>query len=190
MPRPCMREVDETTHIVRFPRALVEEKDLRISDQTFFFDAMRDQGLIVGRLDSRSTGPMAANRTRHWEFDPGIEAVSAPYTMASLAYMRDVLGLDLETRYEVLNMEAHKSWKWTREGAAWESMGFPTTSPDLSRALRRMTSPRLNNCRTSLRSGRPTRGTTFLLTVGIWTKCWQCAGSFRSWPKKRALNRK
>jgi carboxypeptidase C (cathepsin A) len=128
------RRIAELTGL---PRALVEEKDLRISDQTFFFDAMRDQGLIVGRLDSRSTGPMAANRTRHWEFDPGIEAVSAPYTMASLAYMRDVLGLDLETRYEVLNMEAHKSWKWTREDAAWESMGFPTTSPDLSRALRR-----------------------------------------------------
>ena len=51
--------------------ALVEEKNLRISDQTFFFDLLRDQGLIVGRLDARVTGSMAASRTRNWEFDPG-----------------------------------------------------------------------------------------------------------------------
>ncbi|MGD8341493.1 MAG: peptidase S10 [Gammaproteobacteria bacterium] len=131
------RVAKRLAELTGLPRALVDDNDLRISDQTFFFEAMRDQGLIVGRLDSRSTGPMAATRTRKWEFDPGIEAVSAPYTMASLAYMRDVLGLDLETRYEVLNMEAHKSWKWSREGDSWESMGFPTTSPELARALRR-----------------------------------------------------
>jgi carboxypeptidase C (cathepsin A) len=124
--------------VTGLPRALVEEKNLRISEQTFFFEALRDRGLIVGRLDSRSTGPMAASRTREWEFDPGIEAVSAPYTMAALAYFRDTLGLDLETRYEVLNLEVNRTWNWTRETArGGERMGFPSTSPDLARALRR-----------------------------------------------------
>lgn len=119
------------------PRALVNEKNLRISDNTFFFEALRDRGLIVGRLDSRSTGPMAASRTRESEFDPGIEAVSAPYTMASLAYLRDVLGLDLETRYEVLNLEVNRTWNWNRHGNDSEPMGFTSTSPDLARVLRR-----------------------------------------------------
>jgi carboxypeptidase C (cathepsin A) len=119
------------------PRALVEEQNLRISDRVFFFDALRDRGLIVGRLDSRSTGPMAAARTRDWEFDPGIEAVSAPYTMASLAYFRDVLGLDLEHRYEVLNLEVNHTWNWKRESSEWGRMGFTSTSPDLARVLRR-----------------------------------------------------
>ncbi len=119
------------------PRALIEEKDLRVSEQTFFFEALRDRGLIVGRLDSRSTGPMAASRSREWEFDPGIEAVSAPYTMAALAYFRDTLGIDLEARYEVLNLEVNRTWNWTREGGRSERMGFTSTSPDLARALRR-----------------------------------------------------
>jgi carboxypeptidase C (cathepsin A) len=117
------------------PRAVVDEKNLRINDQTFLFEALRDRGLICGRLDSRSTGPMAASRTREWEFDPGIEAVSAPYTMAALAYFREALGLDLESRYEVLNFEVNRNWTWTREGPG--RMGFTSTSPDLARALRR-----------------------------------------------------
>jgi hypothetical protein len=31
---------------------------------------------------------MAASRTREWEFDPGIEAIASPYTMAAMAYLR------------------------------------------------------------------------------------------------------
>ncbi len=126
------------SELTGLPRALVEEKNLRISDQTFFFDALRERGLIVGRLESRATGPMAASRTREWEFDPGIEAISAPYTMAAMAYFREQLGLDLEARYEVLNLEVNRGWTWSRsEAKGFDRMGFASTSPDLARALRR-----------------------------------------------------
>ncbi len=53
-------------------------------------------GLIVGRLEARVTGPMAASRTRDWEFDPGIEAIVAPYTMAAHAYMSEHLNVDTD----------------------------------------------------------------------------------------------
>ena len=115
--------------------ALVEEKNLRISDETFFFELLRDRGLIVGRLESRVTGPMAASRTREWEFDPGIEALAAPFTMAANAYMSETLGIDTAARYDVLNMDVNKSWNWNRGEA--KGNGFACTSPDLSRALRR-----------------------------------------------------
>ncbi|MCW5633899.1 MAG: peptidase S10 [Rubrivivax sp.] len=129
------RRLSEVTGL---PRALVEEKNLRISDQTFFFEALRDRGLIVGRLEARATGPMAASRTRDWEFDPGIEAIAAPYTMAAMAYFREQLGLDIEARYQVLNVEVNRGWGWSREGnPGFGRMGFASTSPDLARALRR-----------------------------------------------------
>lgn len=116
------------------PAALVHEKNLRISDATYFFEALRAQGRIVGRLEARSTGPMAASRTREWEFDPGMEAITGPYTMAALAYYRE-LGLDLEARYEVLSRDTNRHWNWGRgEGSR---MGFTSTTPDLARALRR-----------------------------------------------------
>ena len=116
-------------------RELVEEKNLRISDQTFFFDALRSRGRIVGRLEARATGPMAASRSREWEFDPGIEAIAAPYTMAAMSYFSEQLGLAFEQRYEVLARDVNKGWNWNRGDSS--RMGFTSTSPDLARALRR-----------------------------------------------------
>jgi carboxypeptidase C (cathepsin A) len=129
------RRLSELTGL---PRALVEEKNLRVSDQHFFFEALRHRGLQVGRLDARATGPLAASRERDWEFDPGIEAIAAPYTMAAMAYFREQLGIDIELRYQVLNLDVNKSWDWTRSAAqGFRRMGFASTSPDLARALRR-----------------------------------------------------
>jgi carboxypeptidase C (cathepsin A) len=130
--RRVAKRISELTGL---PVALVEEKNLRISDETFFFELLRSEGRIVGRLEARVTGPMAASRTRDWEFDPGIEALAAPYTMAAHAYMSETLGIDTTLRYEILNMEVNKGWNWNRGEA--KGNGFACTSPDLSRALRR-----------------------------------------------------
>ncbi|MGA2550680.1 MAG: peptidase S10 [Burkholderiaceae bacterium] len=115
--------------------SLVEEKNLRISDETFFFELLRDRGLIVGRLEARVTGPMALSRTRAWEFDPGIEALLSPYTMAANAYMSEGLGIDAADTYEIFSADAHKQWNWNR--GEEQGNAFASTSPDLSRALRR-----------------------------------------------------
>jgi carboxypeptidase C (cathepsin A) len=145
------RRISELTGL---SRALVEEKNLRISDQTYFFEALRSQGRIVGRLEARATGPMAASRTREWEFDPGIEAIAAPYTMAAMAYFSEQLGLDMPQRYEVLSYEVNRGWNWNRGDSS--RMGFCSTSPDLALALRR--NP---NLRVLAASGRYDLGTPY-----------------------------
>ena len=140
------------------PLALVEEKNLRIDDQCFFYEALRDQGQIVGRLEARVTGPMPASRTREWEFDPGIEALSAPYTTAALAYFAS-LGVPVEERYQVLNMDVLRSWNWQRgdpKDLKARRFGFACTSTDLGRALRR--NPHL---RVFVASGRYDLGTPY-----------------------------
>jgi len=134
-PRRRARIARRVAELTGLPAALVEEKDLRIADHDFFFEAMRPHGRIVGRLDARVTGPMAASRTRDWEFDPGIESIAAPYTMAAMAYFGEQLGVTSETRYEVLNGEVNRKWNWNRGEA--QGNGFASTSADLARALRR-----------------------------------------------------
>ncbi len=151
------RIVSRVAQLTGLAPALVDEKNLRISDHTFFFELLRDRGLIVGRLDARVTGPMAASRTRDWEFDPGIEAIVAPYTMAAHAYMSESLGVDTQARYEVLSEDAHKQWNWNRGEDKGNS--FACTSPDLSRALRR--NPHL---RVLVASGRYDLGTPYSAT--------------------------
>jgi carboxypeptidase C (cathepsin A) len=135
------------------PRALIEEKNLRIGDEAFFFELLRDAGRSVGRLESRVTGPMAASRTRTWECDPGFEELKAPYSMASMAYFAQ-LGFADEARYEVLSFDVHKAWNWNRGEAKGNS--FASTSAELSRALRR--NPHL---RVLVASGRYDLGTPY-----------------------------
>ena len=142
------------SELTGLPQALVEEKNLRINDQTFFFELLRDAGRMVGRLDARATGPMAASRTRDWEFDPGIDAIAAPYGMAALAYFGEQLGLADEQRYELLAMDVNKGWNWNRGEA--KGNGFASTSDDLARALRR--NPHL---RVLVASGRYDLGTPY-----------------------------
>jgi carboxypeptidase C (cathepsin A) len=126
------RRISELTGL---PQALIEEKNLRVGDHTYFYEALRSQGRIVGRLDARASGPMAASRTRAWEFDPGMEAIVPPYTMAAMAYFGEQLGMSTELRYEVLSHDAHIGWNWNRGEDKGNS--YATTSPDLARALRR-----------------------------------------------------
>ncbi len=130
--RRIVKRISELTGLAP---ALVDDKNLRISDQSFFVELLRDRGRIVGRLEARVTGPMAASRSHTWEFDPGVEAIVAPYTMAAHAYMSESLGVDTQARYEVLSTDVHKAWNWDRGEEKGNS--FACTSPDLSRALRR-----------------------------------------------------
>ncbi len=139
------------------PQSLVEEKNLRIRDQTFFMEALRPQGRIVGRLEARATAPMGASRGHEMDFDPGIEAFEAPYTMAAMAYFGEQLGIGVDTRYEVISFDAHKAWNWNR--GEDKGNGFATTSADLARALRRNA-----HLRVFVASGRYDLGTPYSAT--------------------------
>ena len=131
------RTAKRLADITGLPRTLIEEKNLRITDGDYFVEALRSQGRIVGRLDARVTGPMGARRGHTMEFDPGIESIEGPYTMAAMDYFARVLGVTLPERYEVLGVDTHKAWNWQRKGEGWGTMGYACTSPDLARALRR-----------------------------------------------------
>ncbi len=151
------RVVKRVAELSGIAAALVDESNLRIGDSTFFVELLRDRGLIVGRLEARVTGPMAAARSRLWEFDPGIEALYGPYTMAAHAYMSETLGIDSDARYDVFSLDAHKQWNWSR--GETKGNNFACTSPDLSRALRR--NPHL---RVFVASGRYDLGTPYSAT--------------------------
>lgn len=152
--RERQRIAKRVAELSGLPQALVEEKNLRVDDFSYFFELLRDQGRQVGRLDARATGPLAASRGREFEFDPGMEAISAPYGMAARAYLGEVLGVTEEQRYELLSLDAHKAWNWNRGEDKGNS--FCSTSDDLSRALRRNA-----HLRVLVASGRYDLGTPY-----------------------------
>ncbi len=148
------RLAQRISELTGLPAALVEQRNLRISDQTYFAHALRERGQAVGRLESRAVAPLAASQSEQFEFDPGIEAIAPAYASAAQAYFAQNLGVALDSRYELLSHDTHKAWNWNRGDANGGS--FASTTPDLARALRR--NPHL---RVFVASGRYDLGTPY-----------------------------
>ena len=121
--------------LIGIPAELILEKNLRISDETFFLELLRSEGRIVGRLEARVTGPIAARRLGDYEFDPGMDALWAPFTMANSDYLRSDLGLTTNDQYDLFSIKVNEDWNWNRGKA--QGNAFASTSGDLAKAMRR-----------------------------------------------------
>src|SRR6476661_405706 len=109
--------------------------DLRLEHTRYFTELLRDQGKVVGRLDSRFTGPSASGIAEKLEADPSHDAITGPYAAALNHYVRDELGYENDLHYEQIASSVHP-WSYKDfEGKAVD------VAPRLARAMR--TNPHL-----------------------------------------------
>ncbi|GAA3459808.1 S10 family peptidase [Saccharothrix longispora] len=80
----------------------VDRVDLRIEHVRFFTELLRDRRQVVGRLDSRFTGPEDDHGREHFSQDPSYSAILGPYTAALNHYVRAELGYENDLPYEIL----------------------------------------------------------------------------------------
>jgi carboxypeptidase C (cathepsin A) len=88
----------------------IERSNLRILDQHFFKELLRDRSQVVGRLDSRLLGRDRLGVTERPERDPLLATVIGPYTAAFYDYVRAELNFESDLPYEILNS---KVWPWS-----------------------------------------------------------------------------
>jgi carboxypeptidase C (cathepsin A) len=88
----------------------IERSNLRINDQHFFKELLRDRGETVGRLDSRFIGRDRLGVTERPEYDPLLTNVLGPYTAAFYDYVRADLKFESDLPYEILT---EKVWPWS-----------------------------------------------------------------------------
>ncbi len=86
--------------------------DLRIDIFRFTKALRRDEGITVGRLDSRVTGVDRTAGGATFEFDPSYAAIQGAYTAAFNHYVRQRLGYENDLPYEVLSMGVNKAWSY------------------------------------------------------------------------------
>ena len=85
----------------------IERSNLRINDQHFFKEILRERGLTVGRLDSRLIGRDRLGITATPEYDPLITNIMGPYTAAFYDYIRRELKFESDLSYEILSGFVH-----------------------------------------------------------------------------------
>lgn len=84
-------------------KAYIRQTDLRIDIHKFDKELRRDEGLTVGRLDSRYTGRDYNDVADRPEFDPSNDGtISGPYSAALNHYVRAELKFKNDLPYEIL----------------------------------------------------------------------------------------
>jgi len=85
----------------------IERSNLRINDQHYFKELLRERGLTVGRLDSRLIGRDRLGVKETPEYDPLLTNILGPYTAAFYDYIRRELKFESDLPYEILSGFVH-----------------------------------------------------------------------------------
>ncbi|HAV78651.1 MAG TPA: peptidase S10 [Anaerolineae bacterium] len=88
----------------------IERTNLRIIDQHYFKELLRDREQTIGRLDSRFVGRDRLGVTETPEYDPLLTNVLGPYTAAFYDYIRAELKFESDLPYEIIS---RKVWPWS-----------------------------------------------------------------------------
>ena len=98
------------SHFTGISEQFIERSNLRISDEHFFKELLRERGLTVGRLDARLIGRDRLGVTEKAEYDPLGTNTMGPYTAGLYDYVRRELKFESDLPYEIINM---KVWPWS-----------------------------------------------------------------------------
>jgi carboxypeptidase C (cathepsin A) len=121
---------DERAHIIQqlarytgLSEDYIDRTDLRIVDQRFFKELLRDQRRTVGRLDSRFRGidRDAAGETP--EDDASFSASMAPFAATFNDYVRGDLGFETDRTYEILHPNLWKTWSYADHENKYVNVG-------------------------------------------------------------------
>lgn len=88
------------------------DHNLRVPTSYFWKDLLREEGLTVGRLDSRYRGIDRQDAGVSYDFDPALTAWNHAFAPAINHYLRDEMGYETDLQYNVFGPVS----PWNREG--------------------------------------------------------------------------
>ena len=116
----------------------LERTRLRIDPARFRKELLREQGLTVGRLDTRYTGRDYDEAGEAPDNDAAGYAIDAAYVAAINDHLTRTLGIDWGKQYTAFNRDALMKWDWygprKDDVARWP--GYVNVAPILGRLLR------------------------------------------------------
>jgi len=99
--------VKRLSYFTGISEQFIERSNLRINDQHYFKELLRERGLTVGRLDSRLIGRDRLGVKENAEYDPLLTNIMGPYAAAFYDYIRRELKFETDLPYEILSGFVH-----------------------------------------------------------------------------------
>jgi carboxypeptidase C (cathepsin A) len=111
--------------------------NLRVTAGEFFAELLRDEGEIVGRLDSRFSGVNLDQLSQTGNYDPQSAAISPAYITGFLDYFHGELKVNRNLLYTTTaNQREGFVWDWKHEGnIRWNANAAINTGIDMASAL-------------------------------------------------------
>jgi carboxypeptidase C (cathepsin A) len=119
----------------------LEAADLRVSDDRFYKELLRDKGLVIGRLDARYTGRDYDNAGEKPDNDPSFYGIDAGYTAALNAWVRNDLKFRTERQYATI--AGLGAWDWDLPDQGSDARYYKNVAPYIGRAMRENSGLRL-----------------------------------------------
>src|SRR5215510_14588437 len=108
----CAEIVKRVSYFTGISEQFIDRSNLRINDQHYFKELLRERGLTIGRLDSRLIGRDRLGITERPEYDPLLTNIMGPYTAAFYQYVRSELKFESDLPYEILSGFVHP-WSYS-----------------------------------------------------------------------------
>ena len=134
----------ELSRLTGLSEEYLEDANLRVTDQRFYKELLRDRGLTIGRLDSRYTGTDFDNAGETPDADPSFYGIDAGYTAAINEWARDGLGFETDRGYNSIGSDPGRHWDWSM-GSGWGRNAYLNVAPLIGRAMRQNSGLRVFN---------------------------------------------
>ncbi len=129
---------DRLAYFTGLSTEYIDRAKLRVQGTRFAKELLRDQGVAVGRLDSRYTEDEIDDLSAETARDAASDSISSAYRSALMSYMRSDLGVDWDRMYlDPADPDLSKNWRWRTvpDDTSWEP-AYVNTAHDLATALR------------------------------------------------------
>jgi carboxypeptidase C (cathepsin A) len=133
----------ELARLTGLSETYLEQADLRVTDQRFYKELLRDRGQTIGRLDARYTGTDYDNAGETPDDDPSFYGIDAGYTAAINAWARETLGYTTDREYQSIGREPGRYWDWSLGGGGRGA--YLNIAPLIGQAMRQNRQLRLFN---------------------------------------------
>ncbi|MEO0438394.1 MAG: carboxypeptidase [Pseudomonadota bacterium] len=112
-----------------------DRADMRVDEQTFAKEVLRDRRKTVGRIDSRFVGDSINYNAQTFQYDPFFPAVGPAFMATFNDYYREVLGVKTDRTY-VGSAGLYRSWdqRHAQPGSSYK-IPVPNTAVDLAYAM-------------------------------------------------------
>jgi carboxypeptidase C (cathepsin A) len=108
----------------------IERNNLRVKNYRFTKLMLFDEGLVLGRFDTRISGPILDYAENHMGYDPGYESIVDVFTAGANYYLRKDLEYSSDEEYKVISNVFPWDFEYNQSGSPF-NIGFPNLSQAL-----------------------------------------------------------